>query len=48
MKLDEKIEYKPLDCFDVDSAKKYEGQKGYFHNYLESFSNSEYIFKIFS
>ena len=42
MELDEKIEYKPLDCFDADSAKKYEGQKGYFHNYLESFSNLSY------
>lgn len=44
MELDEKIEENkmPLTCFHTDEAKQFVNAKGYFHNYLESFSNLSY------
>lgn len=43
MELDKRIikGKKPLDCLDVDIAKKYIGQKGYFANYLCAFQDLE-------
>lgn len=43
MELDKRIikGKRPLDCLDVDIAKKYIGQKGYFANYLCAFQDLE-------
>lgn len=43
MELDKRIREgkKPLDCFDIQKAKKFLGAKGYFTSHIEDFKNLE-------